>query len=349
MSLATGRIPHRQWAELLQEGRQAWRTLTAFLREHHAGRDEDRPEFDVTAAAQTIPVDDLRKVDGEVAGAVVLPAVLSLLRLAIDASNEAEEEGKRLAAACRSMEAEAPDAAFWQDLAAVIEAAFVRKANYQALRQMVGDERQHVTIRIIGRLCAGHVGSPEEALAEHLALMPHLLRAHGPRTAVHHRLLLPYVQQYWTHRAESQGWLFSNPDLVRNHLASACTLPEEQRIQAILRAVLLGVRIRDIPPEIKEWLVAKIGMPSVPQPPNAEDGEAEATSAQPQAEGQPQSVQQVPALQPGPASKPPGAHGNEGLRTWHLTGFLPVEARTKSEARALFKKQRPIPPGAKIE
>ena len=36
-------------------------------------------------------------------------------------------------------------------------------------------------------------------------------------------------------------------------------------------------------------------------------------------------------------------------RIWHLEGFLPVEAKTKSEARALFKKQRPIPPGAIIE
>lgn len=36
-------------------------------------------------------------------------------------------------------------------------------------------------------------------------------------------------------------------------------------------------------------------------------------------------------------------------RKWRLDGFSPVESKSKSEARALFKKQGPIPPGAKIE
>jgi hypothetical protein len=104
-----------------------------------------------------------------------------------------------------------------------------------------------------------------------------------------------------------------------------------------------------------------IGLPSVPQPPNAGEEEAgeevaEANGAQPQAEGnvgaegQPQSVQQAPGLQPQPAPNPAGGRGSGGLlRTWLLNGFVAVEARTKSDARALFKQQRPIPPRAKIE
>jgi hypothetical protein len=66
-----------------------------------------------------------------------------------------------------------------------------------------------------------------------------------------------------------------------------------------------------------------IGLPSVVRPPDAEE---------------------VAELDPEVGPDDPGL-----LRTWHLDGFLPVDARTKSEARALFKKQGRIPPGAKIE
>lgn len=82
-------------------------------------------------------------------------------------------------------------------------------------------------------------------------------------------------------------------------------------------------------PPVPAMLIANtIGLPSAPQPEVAD------ANAEPQgdvgAEDQPE-----PVLQ--------------GLWTWRLDGFLPVEARTKSEARALFKRQHPIPPGAKIE
>src|SRR5947207_3022916 len=79
-------------------------------------------------------VEELRTVDCEVAGAEVLPGVIALLQLAIDAPDRAGEEAARLAAACRALEADAPDASLWWELADVIEAAFARRGNYQALR-----------------------------------------------------------------------------------------------------------------------------------------------------------------------------------------------------------------------
>jgi hypothetical protein len=70
-----------------------------------------------------------------------------------------------------------------------------------------------------------------------------------------------------------------------------------------------------------------------------------------------QAVQQAAGEEPGTAAlvaenaaaDKPADQQEQPLRTWLLDGFLSVEARTKSEARALFKKQRPIPPRAKIE
>ena len=96
-------------------------------------------------------------------------------------------------------------------------------------------------------------------------------------------------------------------------------------------------------PFLQQVIANTIGLPSVLQPPDAEEDEAEEqvaeANAQPQGEGNvgpegpPQPVQQAPVLQPAPAHNPAGGPGDHGLlRTWLLDGFLPVEARTKSEA-----------------
>jgi hypothetical protein len=76
-----------------------------------------------------------------------------------------------------------------------------------------------------------------------------------------------------------------------------------------------------------------------PAPPPAEIVASVANAkVNPAAALQPKSI-------PNPAS---GQSKGNSLRTWLLNGFSPVEARTKSEARTLFKKEGPIPPGAKI-
>lgn len=149
-------------------------------------------------------------------GAVVLPTVISLLRLAIDAPDEATKEGKRLAASCRALESDAPMPRCGGNSADVIQAAFVGKANSQALRRMVGDERQHLAVRIIGRVCAGHAGSPE------------VLKSTVDNTGI--PLLEP---------------------ILRASQFSRCV---GRRIQAVLQVILRGIRVRDIPEEIQRWL-----------------------------------------------------------------------------------------------
>src|SRR5690606_26445222 len=112
-------LAHR-WHEVLQAQRRARRILTASLREHREGRDEDRSGFDPEAAARNLPSADLHRIEEEIAMGVVVPATVHLLRLALHSPSDACEHAGRLAAACREVSSDAPRPDFWEGIAATV-------------------------------------------------------------------------------------------------------------------------------------------------------------------------------------------------------------------------------------
>ncbi len=85
--------------------------------------------------------------------------------------------------------------------------------------------------------------------------------------AAHRRILVPFVSSYWNAMFRRMRFRFQFPNLVETALAEAEVAPANERVKAIMRAILLGFRVR-LPSEIRLWLDSR-------SPPVHDDGEHE--------------------------------------------------------------------------
>jgi hypothetical protein len=84
-------------------------------------------------------------------------------------------------------------------------------------------------------------------------VLPCLAQTFDRPFAAHRLILVPFVSDYWNAMFRRERIRFRLPVLVQSALSEAATLPPGERIQAVLRAVLVGIPLR-LPPEIKSWL-----------------------------------------------------------------------------------------------
>jgi hypothetical protein len=61
----------------------------------------------------------------------------------------------------------------------------------------------------------------EDALAAQLCIMEALFALIPPRWGIHRRLLIPYVEQFWSHRLARQRFSFRGPAVVEAALVEA--------------------------------------------------------------------------------------------------------------------------------
>jgi tetratricopeptide (TPR) repeat protein len=258
-SLAVREILAHRWTAALQTQRRARRILTASLPQHRGGHDEDGPAFDPEAVARDLSAENLQPIEEEIAMAVVVPATLHLLGLALHSPDETREHANQLAAACRDASADAPHPDFWERIATTIEAAFDTETTRNDLVRIASGEDMHLVVRFIARLAGAQADVAEIALQDHLPVLPALIQRIPPGTAAYHRVLLPYVQEFWEGRVSSQAFRLSGPAQVRAGLQAANERPEADRIRAILAAVRTGVSLGSVPDQVQTWLQGENG------------------------------------------------------------------------------------------
>jgi hypothetical protein len=75
-------------------------------------------------------------------------------------------------------------------------------------------------------------------------------------SGVYRRVILPYIEGFWRKALGTQRFRFRAPSAVIESFMDAVSKPSEERAAAILRTVLVGLRV-SVPPEAgqaREWL-----------------------------------------------------------------------------------------------
>ena len=208
--------------------------------------------FNFNSTNQELSQEEINSLSECILEMAILPSIIAILELSNDFPAEAQQEAVRFAEACREMNAELPGIQYWTILIQIMENTLINPTNHKILFEIVNNKQFAVLVQVIGRLCAGHIGSIQEAYRENIVIMRHLTEKYEQHSLIY-RLLLSYIVAFWKKRIDEQGFAFSVPRLVREEYNTACIAPAEKRLKAILKAVSIGVRV-NIPTELLKWL-----------------------------------------------------------------------------------------------
>jgi len=160
-------------------------------------------------------------------------------------------EGRLLASTCRQMMTTAAMPDLWEGLAAVAEAAFQEHASGRDLVAMGNPyvKRGLEVVRVGAYIGASLHGRPDEAFTAQLVDMQWLFSVCPPKSLMYRRVLLPFIECFWTYMIQQCRFRFSNPSLVEEAMTQALRTSAEHRVKAILRAVSIGVKcLADVAP-----------------------------------------------------------------------------------------------------
>ncbi len=254
MRLTVGRILDGRYHELVGVERSARQRLTALLREEEAGRDADRPEFNLEEAVTALSEADRRHVEEELVRNVVFPGIVHVLTLSIITPVAAEPLAMQIVQLCRAEGNHSVSQGLWNLCARIGEAAFLENASPANLKSLVSSPGTPLVASAIAWLCAAQGGTVSDSVADQLAVFSRLGPTYRQGTTVHDQVLIPYLTTFWTDRLNNRGFGFHNPASVRREFEEACQSPVGQRIRRVLSATLSGVKLGTMPVEIARWL-----------------------------------------------------------------------------------------------
>jgi hypothetical protein len=82
---------------------------------------------------------------------------------------------------------------------------------------------------------------PEQAYIWHSTTLPYIKKMLSTAPAVWRRIALPWVLNYWMSKFKQTRIRFQTPRIVEEALREACLEPRDRQVQAILRAISLGL------------------------------------------------------------------------------------------------------------
>lgn len=261
--VATGRddvIPLLQrgaYREAFELARISAAGMVVVTREIEAGRDPARPDLDILTTLSGLPIEDRKSAEsfGLIMG--VIPAILHIATRAIGehAREQALADANTVMQLCREIAPNTNDPSYWINAADAIDLAYIQGHPYERVMDWYRSLPQPTSysLTMLANLCATAQALPEQALRNNLSIMPTLSGCYRPRSQTYNRLLLPFVEVYWTHAFEQMRVYFRAPEFVQQLLVEAKTLPEDQRLRGILRAVHAGFRA-PLAHEIRQWL-----------------------------------------------------------------------------------------------
>jgi tetratricopeptide (TPR) repeat protein len=236
--------------------------LTARSIEKQAGSLEFPADIDVATILGDRPNLNWQQAERWAALFGLIPAVVRLCKLAIEKPQETGLAAREIVLVCRQIGAGASDPLFWESLAEIIEKALIEPIGAKAYRTMMEELDTSVTTTpkmIAMLLFSVQPGLPaEEALDLHLSILPALTQHLDRPFSAYRRLLVPFIAAYWNTMFRRMRFRFCTPDLVQQALSAADSVSADHRIEAVIRAILIGIPL-DLPPRTRAWLDTKSG------------------------------------------------------------------------------------------
>jgi hypothetical protein len=190
-----------------------------------------------------LSVDARKRVDRFATILGIFPAMLRTATKAMSDREAASDSATELASLCRQFAPTAADSQFWLGSAQVFEGVAGNATVHELLEFSHSfDASQYRELRAVGYLASTLAGDAESAFHAQLAIMETVFAWHPPESPVHLKLLLPYVEMFWTETFRNKRFQFRSPSIVEEELANAVKSDAGQRVRAILRAVQFGFR-----------------------------------------------------------------------------------------------------------
>jgi tetratricopeptide (TPR) repeat protein len=244
-----------RYEDAVDAGIRSCQALQVFRSRPSEEQDPFGEGFDLDAAVAGLTPEHRAQVEICTLIFAVVPAFMHIGALATENREHAYSAARSLAAVCREVGEHAHDSRLWSGVGAVLERASsdVRRARdlYDLSITFEGDNYR--PLRVLGYLASSIHGNVDESFAAQLATIETLFAWYPPGSQTYERLLLPYLEKFWTSRFREARFQFRAPSLVEAELAQAVSRPPQERLRAILRAVRLGVNVSGLE-EALHWL-----------------------------------------------------------------------------------------------
>lgn len=184
----------------------------------------------------------------------VVPAFLRIGCIAMSDRATANIFAAQTAALSRQASEGATDRRFFLGSAQILD-KISDEATLHAFRELAHsfDTSQYQELRVLGYLASTLAADPKSAFAAQLASMQTVFSWYPPDSATHTKLLVPYIETFWTTSFRERRFQFRSPSLIEQELASATTADRTRKVRAILHAVRPGVRTVGLDDSL-EWL-----------------------------------------------------------------------------------------------
>lgn len=175
----------------------------------------------------------------------LLPIAFRLAWHTLQNPKQAEHYGEVVSGLCQEIETTASDKALWRTAAEMFQAAFVqRKSADELMRQTAAiNPDKHPVLRAIAYIFASLAvkGSLSSAYQMHRSIWSYVVGLLRQEPAIYRQVVTPFLVEFWTQRFSTQRFRFRSPTLVEAELTHALSLPDDQKAQAVLNAVALGL------------------------------------------------------------------------------------------------------------
>lgn len=215
------------------------------MRTHENFRDMASMELDIEATLGAKPNEAWSQAEREAASLSLVPLVFHLGTIALTDPDRARTFAQNVSTFCRKRANSASNPQLWVSAATIIDYTFVSPVpprELNALGNTFGQE-QDQSLRVMS-----YLGSTlqqdchlNDALNAHSAIVPWVAGKYLLAPITYQLIVLPFFLTYWQAAFERKRGLFSHPRRVQATLSRALTMPEKQRVQAVLKAVALGL------------------------------------------------------------------------------------------------------------
>jgi hypothetical protein len=179
---------------------------------------------------------------------------MQLARVMLTDPDRGATIARELSSICRQSSAAAADQEIWDGAAAVFQAIAESKTLAEVFAIANSFDSKHQALRALGYLASTIVADAQSAFRAQIAVIETVVAWYPSDAEVYTKLLVPYVEEYWTQTFERGRFQFSSPGIVEENLAAAKSALASERIKATLRAVAPSFSTRGLE-AAREWLM----------------------------------------------------------------------------------------------
>lgn len=160
---------------------------------------------------------------------------------------DAQAQAQRVWEKCEHLVENAANKQLWKACITLLSTVYSGKVAGKTLVKQSNDfaESENAILRYIAAIAA--TLQPDLSLREAFHIHVIVLRSLAPLfrhlPGIYRRCIVPFFLSYWRAAFEKQRLLFSSVRLVEEGLKQAQSLPNEQQIRSVLKAIALGLEI----------------------------------------------------------------------------------------------------------